>query len=676
VFWVQVIISGVALGSIYALAGLGLVLTYKATGIFNFAHGAIAMIVAYSLWEARERWHFPLWLAGIFAVVVVGPGIGLVLERVVFRPLQRRRASTSEKLVATLGVFLVCLGAAYEIWTGEIRQEPRLITNKAIHLPGKLVIGTDQLATVILVIAVSAGLWALFRFTAVGTDIKAVVDRRELAELSSINADRVAGLSWALGCGLAGLTGVLLAAQEGLDPFHLTLLVIETFSIAVVAGLTSLPIAVAAGILILGVGNALLLQFRPHVLPIFHTHLPNAIANGIDQLKPNLSVIVLFVALVALRNLDEPSDEGAGRNRLIARRASGARSRTSSTVLVAAGGVIALLLPLSVGAVGLERAQVTLALVVIFTSIVCITGYCGYITLGQAGFAGIGAFMSARAAVWWHFPVPLALVAGGVAGMVLGLIAGYPALKRRGLFLGLTTLSIGLLAYNFVFTNDFFKPDSVAVNRPSFATGQRAFYWYELACVVVVLILARNLRSGRLGRVLGAMGDSEVAAQAVGISLRRFKLFVFAISAFIAGVGGALLAEQAQVFSGLSFDPINASLEWFAVMIVAGVGSLEGAVLGAFVFELLNVFLPGQNTGILVIALGALFIGYLPGGSLTGIIQWVFERVRTPRGLQREFARAQSDLADRSTLVAPDLEPSSFARQILSEPSILEPVRR
>ena len=660
-FWVQVVIVGISLGAIYALAGLGLVLTYKATGIFNFAHGAIAMIVAYSFWQARERWHFPLWLAAIFALLIVGPGIGLVLERFVFRSLQRRRASTSEKLVATLGVFLACLGFAYAVWTGEVRQEPRLVSGRALHITSRLVIGEDQLATVILVVLISAGLWALFRFTAIGTNIKAVVDRRELAELSSINADRVAALSWAMGCGLAGLTGVLLAAQEGLDPYHLTLLVIETFSIAVVAGLTSLPIAVGAGILVLGVGNAMLLQFRPHVLPIVHTHLPAWTINTVDQLKPNLSVVVLFVALLVLRNLDEPSDDHLGRSGLIS--GSIGRSvgrRASSLALVGGGTIVALLLPFLLGTVGLVRAQTTLALVVVFVSIVCTTGYCGYITLGQAGFAGMGAYVSARAAVWAHLPVPIAVLVGGVGALVLGLLAGYPALKRRGLFLGLTTLSIGLLAYNFVFNNDFAKPNSVASARPQFATGPKAFYFYELAWVVVVLVVARNLRSGRLGRILGAMGDSEVAAQAVGISLRRYKLFVFAASAFLAGIGGALLAQQAQVFSGGSFDPLT-SLRWFTVVIVAGVGSLEGAVLAAIVFELLDVFLPGHNTSTLIIALGALGIAYLPGGSLIGLLQSVWAQVRAPRVLLRSFGRVQR----RPPASSPPLVPSPFAERIL-----------
>src|SRR5947209_3737975 len=125
---------------------MGVVLTYKATGVFNFAHGAVAMVVAYTLWQMNSQWHWPLLLA--------------------------------------------------------------------------------------------APLSLMFRRTHLGTEIRAVVDRRELAELSAIDANRVAGIAWAMGCGFAGLTGVLLA-PSGLDPYHLTLLVIETFSIAVVARLTS-----------------------------------------------------------------------------------------------------------------------------------------------------------------------------------------------------------------------------------------------------------------------------------------------------------------------------------------------------------------------------------------------------------------------------------------------------
>src|SRR5207237_7740941 len=131
-FYVQLILAGIATGAIYSLAGMGVVLTYKGTGVFNFAHGAIAMIVAYAFWQLRAGWSLPLWLAVPIAVVGVGGGFGLVLERVVFRPLDWQGAGTSEKLVATLGAFTLLLGAAYPIWPCALRVGARLATNPAL----------------------------------------------------------------------------------------------------------------------------------------------------------------------------------------------------------------------------------------------------------------------------------------------------------------------------------------------------------------------------------------------------------------------------------------------------------------------------------------------------------------------------------------------------------------
>lgn len=673
-FYVQVLITGVALGCIYALAGMGLVLTYKATGVFNFAHGAIAMIVAYAMWQTRTGWHWPLPVAAAFSLLVVGPGIGLLLERVVFRPLQQRGATTSERLVATLGVFLVCLGVAFTIWTGKIRQEPRLFSNRALGLPGGLTIGVDQLAVVVLVALISLGLYLVFRLTYVGIQIRAVVDRRELAEMASINANRVAGLSWAMGCGLAGLTGVLLAAQEGLDPSHLTLLVIETFSIAVVARLTSLPVAVGAGVLVLGIGNALLAQYDPSLVPLLHVHVPSAVVTSINSLKPYVSVVLLFGALLVLRNLDEPADAAVGRRSGLVSSAVGAggRRRRSTLVAVLAVAVAGLVLPFFLSDITIARGQTTLALIVVFISIVCITGFCGYITLGQAGFAGFGAFVTARFTVALHVPVIPAMLLGGLGAMALGVLTGYPALKRRGLFLGLTSLGMGLLVYDFVFSNDAFKARGLAASRPGIfgisLQGDHAFYWFELVWVGLMVLLARNLRSGRLGRILAAMRDSEVAAQSVGINLRRFKLTVFAISAFIAGIGGSLLAQQSQVFDSGTFYPIT-SLLWFTVVIVAGVSSIEGAIVGGVVYELLDIVFPGHNTSTLIIALGALFIGYLPGGSLVGLGRQWAGALHTPRGLQRQFAEARARSIPRPT-------PIRQGAAVRSAPGLRVPVPR
>ncbi|MCU1451548.1 MAG: inner-rane translocator [Acidimicrobiales bacterium] len=679
-FWLSLILAGIGTGCIYSLAGMGIVLTYKATGIFNFAHGAIAMFVAYILWQLNDQWHVSLAIAAPLALLVVGPGIGLVLERLVFRPLQKRGASTSEKLVATLGVFLLLVGLAQKLWTGTERHGPQLVSNKPLHITGGLTIGQDRLAVVVMVAVVSVALYLLFRYTHLGTEIRAVVDRRELSELAAINANRVAALSWAMGAGLAGLTGVLLA-PDGLDPFRLTLLVIETFSIAVVARLVSIPIAVAAGVLLLGVGQSVLTQFHPTVAPFLHTHWPTWFTETIDALKPNLSVLILFAALLIYRNLDEVGDSGAGVSGLISRSigAGGSKSRPETRVAVAVVAVGLVFLPFALTNITIAYGQQMLALIVIFVSIVVVTGFSGHITLGQAAFAGMGSFVAVRVSNSMGVPVIPAMFIGAFVAVLVGLIAGYPALKRKGLFLGLTTLTIGVLAYSLVFTSSIFAKGSagLTVHRPSIfglsLDGDKAFYWFELVWVGLAMVLARNLRSGRLGRILAAMRDSETAARSVGIDLRTYKLFVFGASAFIAGIGGALLSQQARAFAPTSqFEPISSSLLWFIAVIVAGVGSLGGAVLGAGILVLLGPVMGLQDVAPAIIAVGALFIGSLPGGSLMGILQKLADWLRTPKALLDRFAVAQRDVAANGDGVAPtaptvELAPSEFAERVLEE---------
>jgi branched-chain amino acid transport system permease protein len=262
---------------------------------------------------------------------------------------------------------------------------------------------------------------------------------------------------------------------------------------------------------------------------------------------------------------------------------------------------------------------------------------------------------------------------------LVGLIAGFPALRRRGLFLGLTTLTIGVLSYSLVFNSSVFAGGTggLTVHRPSLfglsLSGDRAFYWFELVCVGLAVVLARNLRSGRLGRILAAMRDSETAARSVGVDLRAYKLFVFGASAFIAGIGGCLLSQQALVFSPTTqFEPISSSLLWFVAVIVAGVGSLGGALLAAFILVLLGPILGLGDLAPAIIALGALFIGSLPGGSLMGMLQRLADWARTPTALLRRFAAAQHEVA----VVAGDgarppvsLQPSEFAVHVLEDAS-------
>ena len=625
----------------------------------------------------------------VVAAASAAAGIGMLLERVIFRPLQKRRAGTSEKLVATLGVFLLLVGLAQKIWTGTERHGPQLVKNTPIHLTDNLIIGADRLAVVIMVAVISVLLYLLFHFTHLGTRIRAVVDRRELSELAAINANRVASLSWAMGAGLAGLTGVLLA-PEGLDPIRLTLLVIETFSVAVVARLVSIPMAVAAGVLLLGVLQSLLTQFNPTVAPFFHWHYPHWFTETIGALKPNLSVVILFAALLIYRNLDEVGEGGSGVSGLISRSVGAATKarRVETRVIIGIVGAVLILPPFTLSGININYGQEMLALTVIFISIVVVTGFSGHITLGQAAFAGMGSFVSVRVSNAFGIPVIFSMLIGACVAVLVGLVAGYPALKRKGLFLGLTTLTIGVLCYSLVFSSDIFAKGAAGLNvtRPSVfgfsLNGDKAFYWFELVCVALAFIVANNLRRGRLGRILAAMRDSETAARSIGIDLRAYKLFIFGASAFIAGIGGALLSQQAHAFSPTTqFEPISSSLLWFIAVIVAGVGSLGGALIGAAGLVLL-AFFGLADVAPALIAVGALLIGYLPGGSIMGMLQKLADWLRTPRALLERFGVAQHEAAINGSAngahatangdsdgARPVLIPTEFAQRVLEEVS-------
>jgi branched-chain amino acid transport system permease protein len=658
VVYLQLALAGVASGSIAALSGLGLVLTYRATGVFNFAHGAVAMFVAYLLWQTNIAWGWPLVVAAPLVLLVGGPGIGVILERFVFRPLETKGASTSEKLVATLGVFVVLVGLAQTIW-GPVHKSdsPNLFPQTSIHLTSDLRIGANQLAQLVIVLVSAGALLAVFRFTHLGTQFRAVVDRRQLADLTAVNANRVASLAWALGCGFAGLSGALLAPQLELDPFRLTLLVIDTFGVAVVARLTSMPLAVLAGIT-LGVLQSLSVRWTPPA--------------PFDSLKPNLLVVTLLVFLLLYRTLNERSSDGPGRG-LVASGVGGDRSLSGRLLVVAPVAVLALLVPVALSGQDLSSAALVVALAVVFLSITAVTGFTGNITLGQAGFAGLGALLTSRMdtgrlPLMPRLPVLPAMIVAAILVGLLGAVTGYSALRRRGLFLGLTTLAVGLVVYRFVFESPYFA-SRVIIDRPNLfgisLDGDRAFYWFSLVCLGACLLIVDRLRRGRLGRVLAAMRDSETGARSIGLDLRRYKLAIFSLSAAIAAFGGALVAQQQRAFNPLQFDPFH-SLFWFTAVLVAGASYLSGTMVAAAIFVVLDVVL-GAGASTLVIGILALFMSRLPGG-IIGTLLSLRDGGRLPARLANAYTAARR--APAADLPVVPLQPSAFARQVLEERSL------
>ncbi len=653
--WLQLTLAGITSGAIAALSGVGLVLTYRATGVFNFAHGAVAMFVAYALWQLNVGWGWPLWLAAPVAVLVVAPLLGVILERFVFRPLETRGASTYEKLVATLGVFVVLVGLAITIWGALPKTDaPSLFSTTPIALTDDLRLGRNQLAQVVVVLVSAGLLYLLFRRSHTGVRIRAVVDRRQLADLAAVNANRVSRLAWALGCTFAGISGVLLAPQLTLDPYRLTLLVIDTFAVAVVARLTNMPLAVFAGIG-LGTAQSLLTRWNP--------------PEPWTSLKPNLLVVTLLVCLLVYKSLNEREEVGGSARRRVSLPSTAGRSRGRRSVgLVALAALLAVASPV-LSTDRLLDAQVVLGLAVVFLSVVAVTGFTGNITLGQAGFAGLGALLTSRLTtgqvpLFPELPVLPAMLVASVLVALLGIATGYSALRRRGLFLGLTTLAVGLVLDRFVFQNPYFL-NQVIIERPSLLgtslDGEKAFYAFCAVCLLVAIVLVDQLRQGPLGRALAAMRDSETGARSVGMNLRFYKLLAFGLSAFLASFGGALLVQQQRAFTGGDFNPFT-SLFWFTAVVVAGTTFLSGAVVAAILFVALDAAL-GEGASSLVIGLLALFTGRWTGGLIGQLLLGL--QVASPARMYVRYGLEvlvpqQAELGAR-----PDPEPSDFARRVL-----------
>jgi branched-chain amino acid transport system permease protein len=623
----ELALAGLGLGSIAALSGIGLLVTYRATGVFNLAHGALAVVVAYVYWQAAVPWGWPRWLAAAVAVLVVGPLLGVAAYLVVFRSLQRRAAPPAESLVATLGLFVLLVGVTTVVWGLQARRVPPVLPTTRVHLPGGAGLRSETLADLGVVLVTIAVLWLVTHHTRLGLDARAVVDSRALAELARVDADRVAMLGWAAGAGFAGLTGVLLAPSLSLTPYGLTLVVLETFAVPVIARLSSLPVAVLAA-LVMGVGQSELAQVHGS---------GRAAVTALQALQSNLFAVGLLAALLVLPRLKELGGDAGSAGVFASRDVTAvARRRQLGRLLLAA---VLLASPLVFPADVLRDAQQVPALALVFISLVLVTGYSGQISLGHGGFAGLGALVFARESE--RFTQLGALLLAAVAAAVLGLLTGYPAIRRRGLFLALTTFAVGAVVSRFVLQQPTFTT-GLHVSRPDLVglhlNGDRAFYAYELAVLAAGLLVVRNLRSGRLGRALVAMRDSEEGSASVGLDLRTLKVFAFTASAALAGVGGALLCQASLSFDATTYEPVQSSLFWFTCVVVFGADSAAGAVAAAGLVVMIGALTATADAALVPVGALALLLGRLPGGVVELVRRGLLKPLLTgaaPRRSQR-----------------------------------------
>ncbi|GLW46249.1 hypothetical protein Stsp02_19110 [Streptomyces sp. NBRC 14336] len=612
-------LAGLSVGSAAALTGIGLVVTYRATGVLNFAHGAIAMVCAYTLRQCVVEWGWPLWAGAALTLLVLAPAIGMVLERFVFRPLSVLGSDPAQTLVASIGVFVLLVGGAALLWGQGARDDaPELLTD------------ADPWGQLAVVLVLAAVVGAVVRWTRLGRELRAVVDDRQLAVLGGIDADRVAAAGWAFGSFTAGLTGVLLAPYVRLDPYGLPLLVMEVVAVAVAARMRSLPVAVLVA---LGIGVAQSQLTRLH---------PSGWREPLLQaVGANLFVVALLVAALALPRV--------GTRDALPRTAT-ARVPTPQGAWTVA--VVLFLLPLGFAGSDLHTSVQVPALAVVLLSLVVVTGRGGQISLGQAAYAGLGALFTALLAAGRfpglpRLPELAALAVAVLLVAPLGLLTGWPAITRRGLALALATFAVGVGVSRFVFAQPY-ATAGLSLGRPSGFEGDRAYYVLELALLATALLATWYLRRGRMGRALAAMRDHEAGAAASGVRVPSLKLLAFVSGAALAALGGGMLGMGLRAFDPAAYDPVRGLL-WFAAIMVLGADSTLGALAAAALLVGLDA---GTRGGVAAALIGllAVLIGRFPGGPYEALRTAATRlRVRPSRARLSERGRAVRGLLRERT---------------------------
>lgn len=652
-------VVGLAIGSIYSIASAGLVVTYTTSGIFNFAHGAIGMFTAFIYWQLRwdNGWggQWPAPIAILFVLFVVAPLIGIFLQVVVMRGLEGTNETT--KLVIPIAVMLAFIGATNWIWQDfESRIPEPFFGRESKWSIGDAYITTHQTIVVFTALALALLLRFLLTRSRIGITMRAVVDNRELVQLNGGKPDFAALLSWAIGAMLAALAGILISPLLGsLNVLALTLLVVNAYAAAIFGRLKNLPLTFLGGLAIgLGVSYWNWLSGTGRKWP------------WLSELRSAIPVVILFAILIVL-----PQDRLRGNSLTKYKESFNIPSIKSSLswglILIATVSACTLILDakweftLSKG----------ISFAIIGLSMVLLTGYAGEINLAPLAFAGIGAIAAYQfdvgsavetgpgfatlavllAGFFGYLVFPAfglrksklllavlsfaaivlflvslfdetsgtgiasretmsfsgLLIAALIAGAV-GAVVALPALRLRGLYLGLATFAFAIFVDKMIYkqrqtlsldipfigdgediTFNIFNNGALNIPRPgffgiNFRQNQSAMLILLAITFSILAVLLVALRRSTYGRQLAALRDSPAACATLGLNMVKLKLSIFTLAAAIAGFGGALHASNLRAIQEDAPFTVFEGLALFMLTVVGGIGYISGALIGGILY--------------------------------------------------------------------------------------------
>ena len=633
---VGIIVLGLVFGSFYSLTAVGLVLIYRANRVVNFAQaelGGIAAVLAIQLVLQFNLNYFVAVATGVVASAILGAAVYLFVIR------RFRSAPRLIVAVATIGIAQILAG--FSILVSLLFGEQP--AGRTFAVPFKVnftifpvLFHSEHMVAMITVPVIMIGLALFFRFTDFGIAIRAAAENGERANLLGIPIHYLYIAIWAMAGVLSALAVMLRVGVLGFSSFTGVTnggnsLLLRTLAAAVIARMENIPRAVLAA---LGLG-------------VFEVSATWVTSN--TNISDALLVLVILVALLLQRGFfSRAAEMGMSTWRAIREvRPIPAEMRNLPEVKWGSIGtrVLILVAILTIPAWTQPAQQEAISLIFIYSivavSLVILTGWAGHISLGQWALVGFGAAGTAIMYGRHHQDFFLSLLVGIALSAVVALVIGLPALRIRGPFLAVTTLAFAVTAGTYLLVQHYFPwfiEDSI--ERPTLwgrfpIEKEWQMYYFALAALLIALGAAMNLRRSRTGRAMIAVRDNPLAAESFSIETTRINLIAFVIAGALAGLAGGVYAvHQRGVLTG-SFDA-TVSVELFSMVVIGGLGSLPGAILGAVYIRGAEFFLPN---GWKAIASGAgilLLLMFVPeglGGLVYSIRDWGLRRIARRRGL-------------------------------------------
>jgi ABC-type branched-subunit amino acid transport system permease subunit/ABC-type branched-subunit amino acid transport system ATPase component len=609
----QIVFNGVVVGLVYALLAIGIVLVFRASGVINFAQGQFGALGAslMAVLYVNEGISFAITVP---LAILSGAVIGGLTELLVVRRLFNQ---------PRLLLFVATVGVAQVILLLQL-QLPQIDLPVSYPTPieerwtiGSLTVRGDQLLVLVAVPLIAALFAFLLKRTRFGLSVRSSADNPGAASLSGIRVKQVSTVVWVVAGVLASVSALLAGpvlnqqasdVSEALGPT----LLLYSLTAALVGRMESFPLAMLGGVLI-GVVDRVVL------------------ANTTESPGTNLMVMFVVLVLLVLFRARSQADESAW--------TLTPRSRTGTAELlkhplarfVRYGGIAILL------AIGLLLPQfedlpsrlidysTVLVFLMVAVSATVLTGWAGQLSLGQFAFVAVGAYLTAYYGNSMGF---LPSVALGVAwGVGIAIVIGIPALRVRGLYLGIITLGFAVVVSGYLILQDRFnnsftgfgaRLDPPKIGPWDFATDKEAYFYFCFAAALVVIVLVTHFRRTGIGRSLLAVRDNETNAAAYTVSPTRAKLIAFALSGGVAAFAGGLFAagHTTQIPDYFTADE---SIRVLAISVVGGLSSVTGAVLGTIVIVGIPTVFEGtrqlqlfaSGVGMLVLLL------YCPGGLIS-----------------------------------------------------------